>query len=242
MTGRGNQDLAFLERNYAAMTLVKALLRKARRRLLGWKAGIEPRFHAGFTVFDCAELDGGGSGFGRDYIRVLHDLGLRECGRLFEFCAGPGYIGYTLLAHGFCRSLVLADVNPLAAEAARKTAQFNRLDHRVTVYQCDGIEQLPETEKWDLVVGNPPHFCRWPGQAQLRAEDADWRLHRRFYAHVPRFLNPGASVLLQENALGSEPGVFDPMIRASGGKLIQSIEGPDLGRGGRIYYLLARWD
>jgi 16S rRNA G1207 methylase RsmC len=165
---------------------------------------------------------------------------LDECGRLFEFCAGPGYIGYSLLAHGFCKHLTLADVNPVAVRAAQRTADFNGIAHRVTVYLSDGLDQIPANEKWDLVVGNPPHFLEWNGE--LRCEDTDWQLHKMFYARVKRFLNPGGWVILQENALGSSAEVFIPMIREAGGKRIQTLPGPEIGAGGKMYYLLSQWD
>ncbi len=60
-------------------------------------------------VFFAPELDGGGSGYGQDYISFLQqNLGPQNC--VFEWCAGPGFIGFSILAHGLCDSLCLADV------------------------------------------------------------------------------------------------------------------------------------
>jgi hypothetical protein len=235
-------ELALLDRNYSAGTLAKALARKVRRKLFGLPREIEPAYRFGYVIFDRPDLDGGGSGFGQDYIRVLRELGLIHCGRLFEFCSGPGYIGYSVLAHGFCGSLALADVNPIAIQAAMKTADFNGITHLVSVYLSDGLEQIPASEKWDLVVGNPPHFIEWTGDSKLRCEDPGWQLHRRFYSQVKQFLNPGARVLLQENAQGSKPEFFTPMIRGGGGDHIQTLPGPDTGASGRIYYILSKWN
>jgi len=232
---------ALLDRTYSAKTLTRALARKLRRKLFRLPLAIEPAYRFGYTVFDRPDLDGGGSGFGQDYLRVFRELGWSQCPRLFEFCAGPGYIGYSLLAHGFCASLTLADVNPVAVEAAKKTAHFNGIEHRVAVYLSNGLEQIPASERWDLVVGNPPHFVHWTGQSRLRCEDPGWELHKRFYSQVKRFLNPGAHVLLQENALGSSAEVFIPMIREGGGEHIDTLPGPDIGAGGKMYYILSRW-
>jgi len=241
MSDGPHNELALLHRTYSTKTLTKALARKFRQKLFRPPLAIEPAYRFGYTVFDRPDLDGGGSGFGQDYIRVLRELGLNRCGRLFEFCAGPGYIGYSLLAHGFCSSLALADVNPVAVEAAKRTAQFNGLEDRVAVYLSNGLEQIPATEKWDLVVGNPPHFVEWTGQSKLRCEDPGWELHKRFYSQVRRFLNPGAHVLIQENALGSSAELFIPMICEGAGEHIGTFPGPDIGAGGRMYYILSRW-
>ena len=34
----------------------------------------------------------------------------------------------------------------------------NGLQDRVRVYLSDGLNGIPSSEKWDLVVSNPPHF------------------------------------------------------------------------------------
>jgi 16S rRNA G966 N2-methylase RsmD len=237
---RADDELGLLDRNYSATTLTRALARKVRRKLFGLPLEIEPAFRFGYLIFDRPDLDGGGSGFGQDYIRVLNEIGLHECDRLFEFCAGPGYIGYSLLARGFCKHVTLADVNPTAVQAAQRTADFNGIAHRVSVYLSDGLEQIPAGEKWDLVVGNPPHFLEW--NRELRCEDPDWQLHRMFYLRVKRFLNPGARVILQENARGSSAEVFAPMIQAGGGKHTQTLPGPNIGDGVKMYYILSQWD
>jgi hypothetical protein len=239
---RPDDELGLLDRNYPASTLAKALARKVKRKLFGIAPTIEPAYRFGYLVFDEPHLEGGGAGFGQDYNRVLAEIGLNDCGRLFEFCSGPGYIGYSLLGRGFCRSLALADVNPVAMAAAKKTADFNGIADRVTIYLSDGLEQIPPSEKWDLVVGNPPHFLDAPGELKLLSDDPGWQLHKKFYLQVARFLNPGARVLLQENALGSSADVFAPMIREGGGKLIQILPGLDNGVASNIYYVMSSWD
>lgn len=239
---QGYSHISMLDRMYSGKTLVKVLIRKLRRRTLGVPHAIEPAATFGLTVFAHPDLDGGGSGFGQDYLRVLREIGLRECDRLFELSAGPGFIGYSLLARGFCRHLVLADINSVAVQAARQSAEFNRIEHRVTIYESDGLKQIPPTEKWDVVVGNPPHFAQWNGRLKLLFEDPAWSLHRSFYSSVRHYLTPGAHVILQENALGSSPDIFEPMILEGGGEVVGTTPGPDLGRGGKMYYLLSRWN
>ena len=234
-------ELNLIDKNYSAGTLIKGLFHKARRKIFGPSAQILPSRRFGVLVFDRDDLDGGGSSFGQDYIRALTEIGITSCSRAFEFCSGPGYIGYALLAHGFCRTLALADINPIAVEAARTTAAFNRLTDRVSIYQSDGLAQIPSSEKWDLVVSNPPHFLKWSGEGKLRGEDRDWEIHRKFYAGVKNFLNPGGCVFFQENGLGSTVEDFGPMIRESGGTVVRTLPGPDIGAGGKMYYILSRW-
>jgi 16S rRNA G966 N2-methylase RsmD len=180
------------------------------RRIKPWRA----KTFGGVRVHYMKHLDGGGSGFGQDYIPLLREWGVPKQGRAFEWCAGPGFIGFSLLGHGLCETLCLADINPDAVEACRRTIQDNRLDSRVAVYRSDNLASIPTSEKWDLVVSNPPHFVdHFVGD--LRGHDPDWRIHRGFYATVAKHLNPGGVLVLQENNRGSTVEAFRPMIEAS---------------------------
>src|SRR3954467_4779077 len=80
------------------------------------------------------ELDGGGMTFGQQYLEVIREK-LGRVGHAFEYCAGPGFIGFSLLANGLCDKLTLADINPEAVKAVRATIAENRLEGRVTVYE-----------------------------------------------------------------------------------------------------------
>jgi 16S rRNA G966 N2-methylase RsmD len=163
------------------------------------------------------DLDGGGRGFGQDYLPLVRQL-FGRVGRVYELCSGPGFIGFSLLAHGLCDSLALADVNPNAVAALRETVRRNGLADRVSVYQSDGLTDIPRDEQWDLVVGNPPHFAKpfYVNRKSLITDDLQWRLHRGFYRDVAGHLTDGGSVLLQENSKGSTPDDFLPMLDAGG--------------------------
>jgi len=229
---------------YPARTLARILFKKAAKKLIGRDASLQPVvFYGGLAVFHRPGLHGGGLAFGQDFTRVLLELGQGRCETLFEFCSGPGYIGYSLLANGFCDRLTLADVNPAAVEAAAFTARHNGIEHRVSVYVSDGLRQIPADERWDLVVGNPPHFLPKTGaDDSLLMFDPDWSVHRDFYSSVARFLKPGATVVLVETREGSSPEIFGPMIESGGGRIIAAVPGTDLsGRENGYYYLVSEW-
>ena len=139
--------------------------------------------------------------------------------RAFEWCTGPGFIGFSLLAHGLTETLCLADVNPEAVAACRRTVARNALENRVAVYFSDNLKDIPASEQWDLVVSNPPHFVD-TSFGQLRYHDPDWRVHRGFFGAVARHLKPGGVVVLQENNAGSTPDTFTPMIAEAGLKVV----------------------
>ena len=63
-------------------------------------------------------LDGGGTWLAEPFAQLLRRE-RRSLGTVFEFCAGPGFIAFALLADGLAHAAVLADVNPIAVECAR---------------------------------------------------------------------------------------------------------------------------
>jgi methylase of polypeptide subunit release factors len=175
--------------------------------------------YAGLRVAYKAHLDGGGSTFGQDFLPVLQGRGMPKAARAFEWCSGPGFIGFSLLAHGLTETLCLADINPEAVAAARKTVADNRLESRVAVHHSDNLKDIPPSEQWDLVVSNPPHFGD-VGFRQWRYDDPDWRVHRDFFGSIASHLKPGGVVVLQENNDGSTPETFATMIKEAGLKMV----------------------
>jgi methylase of polypeptide subunit release factors len=175
--------------------------------------------YAGVRVSYKKHLDGGGSSFGQDFLPLLRKRGMPKAARAFEWCAGPGFIGFSLLAHGLADTLCLADINHEAVAACRRTVARNGLDAKVAVYHSDNLEDIPAPEQWDLVVSNPPHFTD-SGIGHLRYHDPDWRVHRGFFGKVARHLRPGGVVVLQENNTGSTPGTFKPLIADAGLRLV----------------------
>jgi SAM-dependent methyltransferase len=192
-------------------TFERHVVKPRLRRLKPWRHTVYGDIRVNYRD----HLDGGGRTSGMEYLPLFHDLGMPLQPRVFEWCSGPGFIGFALLGHGFCDTLCLADINPEAVEACRLTLAQNALAERVTVYQSNNLEDIPSSEQWDLVVGNPPHFIDIsPGE--LRFHDQDWTLHRRFFATIGRFLKPSGMIVLLENNRGSTADTFRSMIEAAG--------------------------
>ena len=193
--------------------------------------------YPGIRVYNKKKLAGGGQTIGQDYLRFFRECKLPKQGRVFEWCAGPGFIGFSILAHGLCETLCLADVNPRAVRACRKTIRKHGLENRVTVYESDNLDAIPAEERWDLVVSNPPHFAdqHW---GSLRAHDPDWSIHRGFYASVGRFLTPEGLILIQENGDGSGPETFREMIESGGLRRVYGADKERSGSGTPPFYFL----
>src|SRR6478672_1928487 len=76
------------------------------------------------------DLDGGGRSYGQDLIVYLRNRGMPKQARTFEWCAGPGFIGFSLLGLGLTETLCLADINPKAVAACRRSIKTNALATR----------------------------------------------------------------------------------------------------------------
>ncbi len=171
------------------------------------------------------ELDGGGRTFGLDYLPVVKEM-FGKVGRAYEFCCGPAFIGFALLAEGLCDTLCLSDINPKAVDAVKDTIRRNGLEGRVSVYLSNSLNDVPASEKWDLVVSNPPHFeveTVEEYEGNIRLNDQHWGIHQSFYDQVAAHLTETGTILMQENYFGSETGSFTKMIDENGMEVIDTF-------------------
>lgn len=168
-------------------------------------------------------LDGGGRGFGQEYVNVVKRIG--KVNHVSEFCSGCGFIGFSLLAHGLCDKLTLLDANEEAINFCKQTIKNNKLEN-VTCYVSDGLESIPETEKWDLVVGNLPHWNEVRKESSFTSRnvlyknpmkyDPNFVVHKKFYQNIHKFLKENGTILLQENGYASNYRDFLPMTEKNG--------------------------
>lgn len=172
----------------------------------------------GLNVHYREELDGAGTRLAGAFVACVAEHSDKPVyDHAFEWCAGPGFIGFALLARGLCRRLTLCDVNPAAIECVRATVESAGLGDRVTYAAGPDLEPLDPAARFDLVVANPPNFFalnpRHPSYAalkdDLRPNDPGWRVHRAFYANVGRFLTADARLFVSEVNL-FEATVFIP--------------------------------
>lgn len=172
----------------------------------------------GVDVFHTKDLAGGGEIFGQDFVNVVAERS-GPVERAFEWCCGPSFIGFALLGRGLCRTLCGADVNPKAVAASNYSARRNGLSERTTLYLSDGLRDIPASERWDLVIANPPMAREpspnFPGHPRLSV-DAGWRLHEDFYSGLAAHLKDGGRALVQETRSHSCADDFRPMIEAGG--------------------------
>lgn len=165
-----------------------------------------------FQVYYDSWMEGGGTWFGQDYLEVIKQrYPDRKFNRCYEWCSGPGFIGFNLLDNDICKSLCLSDKFEPAIVRCDQTIKEANLTNCANAYCCEKVSKLPEYEKFDLVVANPPHYLECPGDDNYQriAVDQNWQAHREFYQSIRQHLEPTGIILLQENQAGSLNGVKD---------------------------------
>lgn len=171
--------------------------------------------YGGIEVSHRFGLNGGGLLFAYQFLRTVGQR-IGKVDHVFEYCAGPGFIGFSLLANDLCNRLTLADINLEAVAAVKETIKNNRLENKVAVYQSDCLDNIPKSEQWDLVVGNPPwHLCS-KSKGDIKVCDFNGRVHEQFYRDIKKFLKPGGSILFIESTEYTRPERFKAMARKNG--------------------------
>ena len=158
---------------------------------------------------------------------------IRESGRrelaILDICCGVGNIGLAIWSRlrgepGLVASLTLADINIFNLLSVRRTVRANRIDEalagRIAWYLSDGLDHIPRTQRFDLIIGNPPHYTaeesdEWVSTTRLSTVDFGWNFHRRFYQHAQFWLNEGGQIWLFENADASRPEDSVSLIHAN---------------------------
>lgn len=190
------------------------------------------------TVFYTDATDGGGTQFGQDYVPTIkRTYPDRKFSKAFEWCSGPGFIGFTLLSHDLCNFLCLNDIYDPALELANTTKMHpdNNCADRVSIYLLKDLSLLPGAEQFDLVVSNPPHFSKkvssWANGNRI-CSDINWEAHKNFFSNITSHLTPDGIILLQENYQGSTPDDFKEMIDNAGLQITNCIDS------GKHFYFL----
>lgn len=176
----------------------------------------------GLDVHFTNELAGGGNEFGAELVDFVRDY-IGPVDRAFEWCAGPAFMGFDLLGRGLCQSLFLSDINPLALDICRQTIKANKLENKVALCFSDCLDDIPESESWDLVVANPPFSLseqtipQWGNP--IKYQDPNLDLHERFFRDIEKFLRPGANMLILESYTCTSEKDFSELLERNNLKL-----------------------
>lgn len=116
--------------------------------------------------------------------------------RVLDMGTGSGILALCAARGG--ASVLAVDVNPQAVACAGANAAANRLQDRIRVLQSDLFAAIPDGERFDLVLWNPPFYPGEPlddAQRAWRAGESFDVIHR-FGRSAAGFLAPGGILLV----------------------------------------------
>jgi UDPglucose 6-dehydrogenase len=163
-------------------------------------------------------LDGGGMAFKNELMRVVKaNMGPKiKYENALEWCAGFGVLGFEALGLGITDRIVFTDYFDKAIVNCFMVAEENKIKEKMAGYVTPSINGIPITEKFDLVIGNPPHCSNFDEfvetckndpsmhpetyvNAARLCVDKDWKIHNDFFSNIGKYLNRGADIYLIEN-------------------------------------------
>jgi hypothetical protein len=146
------------------------------------------------------DLNGGGGTLAPIFGKMLEG---KRFNTVFEWCAGPAWIGFWLLETGICNELVTGDVNEKSIGMVEKTAKKH--NYNVRSYLSDNLESIPKWERFNLVVSNPPNYCNIQRshpfgflRDDLRPSDIGWKIHDNFYGNIRPYLFDDSRMFISE--------------------------------------------
>ena len=152
------------------------------------------------TIESTPELNGGGPVLAPIFEKVLSG---RKFDTVFEWCAGPAWIGMWLLENNICKKLITGDINKKTIDFVKKSAKKH--NYNVKTYHSDNLKSIPKEEKFDLVVSNPPNYCNIQKshhlgflRNDLKPSDIEWKAHKDFYNNIGEYLNDNAVMYISE--------------------------------------------
>ena len=177
----------------------------------------------GIDIYYAKSQMGGGEQRLEYFNQALQELfPTRIFNNCLEWCAGPGPIGFSLLGNNTCHNLVLAEIYKPSIESCKKTiANLDKkyLD-KVKVHHLKDISSLPNSYKFDLIVGNPPFrggkLITKDASFARRGADPGFKIHKRFFDSVKNYLTPDGIIILDEGSQFSGPADFKSMIEDNG--------------------------
>ena len=131
------------------------------------------------------DTDGCGNTMVDDFIDATQAISEdKKFNNVLEWCSGPGFWGFGLLATGIANKVTLADIYEPTQIPVLQTIKENNL-------------QDPYVAHYD----DPRKY-----------KDLDWSIHKNFFNNVNNYLTDDGIIVLAENVWGSNPDTFQDMI------------------------------
>ena len=192
-----------LPRNETVENLRADLQQVLTKQLLSGKTITFPRY-----------LDGG-AGVHKKYF--LEAIGDKKYTNAYEWCAGHGEIGFELITGNICQTLAFSDCYDKSTDWCLKNARALGIEDKITTFTSSIIGNAPFTNKFDLVIGNPPNSAGLniphirdyfnPSASeddnfihyQRINTDLDFAAHREFFDSLYKYVTNNADIFITVN-------------------------------------------
>ena len=177
-----------------------------------------------FLIQTSGKLDGYGYQTVVDAVSCFNHISNgRKYNHCLEWCSGPGYLGFGTLSQGLTKKLTLLDIFEPNKYVIENTIKKNNLGETVNFILSNNFKSHEKNVKYDLVIGNPPHFnfSNPPVEnvdinEHRKYQDSDWKIHRDFFENLNNYITDDADIILMENIKGSDSTTFKSMIESNG--------------------------
>lgn len=115
------------------------------------------RLSSGLQLHYQDHLDDGTMLFRSSILKVLKEHGKEQYYRGLDWSSGTGCLGFEILGFDFVKHMTFVDYYDKAIEHCIKTAEINEIVDKVSAVSSSRIYGIPSSDKWDLVISNPPH-------------------------------------------------------------------------------------
>jgi len=203
---------------------------------------IELAIGDGIKIYTKGQDDGYGSKHWDEYINYiqLHKRNNKIYNAL-EWCCGPAYFSIIMLKLGIADKMIMADIHAPLEKNINSSLKASNLYNRGQFICSDNFKNIPK-QKFDLIIGNPPHFNwednppNWnnPEEYELCHEDRkfvdnNWNIHKDFFNNVNNYLKDNGDIILMENTKkhGSDMYTFIEMLKKNNLKYIHAEKSKD---------------
>lgn len=174
--------------------------------------------------------------------RYISQRPYRSGWRVLDIGTGSGCIACTVALDGRQKqgavpdgdatgTVVAWDISDIAIATARKNAE--RLGAKVTVEKVDALAPPDDSEKWDIIVSNPPYVClnerkqmhqnvlrHEPDTALFVPDDDPLLFYRAIASYAVKALRPNGQLLFELNPLYADE--LKEMAHGMGFKQVQT--------------------
>ena len=157
---------------------------------------------------------------------------------VLDLCTGSGCVVIALASERPKAEFDATDISPAACEIARANADRQGLAERITVFEGDLFDAVPDGKTYDMIVSNPPYVTTGEIPTlspEVRNEPAlaldggpdGLDIIRRILEGAHRHLNPGGAILIELDPRQAEIAAGELGERALGvrGRIVKDLAG-----------------